>query len=385
MRILLVVEGFNAPVGGAAEVADNLAAQLVALGHSVALVSTRDPAWEDENSERQPPEGVLLTYLKIPMRRPAGLRHLERWVREPLIARRGDLARFIQRWGPQVVSSHAVAWDMFPTVVSACLVNRVPLVQHLYDPRGNGKLGMRALRALRWANGFIALSSSTKRFFEAVVPAASDASVVGGGTDPSIFDHVKPFRGDKPYVLCVSRLELSRRSLEQLIGAFKAATGGYGGVHLLIAGVGPDEAKLRAAIEDHGLNGQVRLLGYVAREQLLALYKGALLFAMPSRGDESWGLAFLEAMAAGKAVVGTITGGVPEVVRHRDNGLLVREDDEEALAEALHWLLSHRAERQMYAERARADADLYRWSRLAAHHLEVYRSLVGRRRKSAAR
>jgi glycosyltransferase involved in cell wall biosynthesis len=79
-----------------------------------------------------------------------------------------------------------------------------------------------------------------------------------------------------------------------------------------------------------GLGSQVRFLGAVDGERLRALYAAAHVFVMPF-AHEGFGIAALEAMAFGLPVIGSAAGGVPEFVRHAENGFLVAAHDQEAV------------------------------------------------------
>ncbi|MBL8296274.1 MAG: glycosyltransferase [Bryobacterales bacterium] len=89
---------------------------------------------------------------------------------------------------------------------------------------------------------------------------------------------------------------------------------------------------------------RVRAHGEVSDAQLRELYSTCDLFVAPSI-YESFGLIYLEAMAHGKAVIGTHAGGIPEVVAHNETGILVPPGDSRALGEALQRLLHDDAER----------------------------------------
>jgi glycosyltransferase involved in cell wall biosynthesis len=90
----------------------------------------------------------------------------------------------------------------------------------------------------------------------------------------------------------------------------------------------------------------------------MALHAAAGVFVMPARSDqedvEGFGLVFLEAGAAGRAVVGARAGGVIDAVRHGETGLLVPPSDPAALADAVSTLLSDEALRRRFGEAGRA-------------------------------
>jgi glycosyltransferase involved in cell wall biosynthesis len=90
--------------------------------------------------------------------------------------------------------------------------------------------------------------------------------------------------------------------------------------------------------------------------RLVALYRQAEVFALPTRGD-CYSLAGIEAMASGLPVVLSATGGTSDIVRDGETGFLTRPGDERSLACALEYLLAHPDERRAMGLRARRDAE----------------------------
>ncbi|MBI3030239.1 MAG: glycosyltransferase family 4 protein [Candidatus Rokubacteria bacterium] len=108
----------------------------------------------------------------------------------------------------------------------------------------------------------------------------------------------------------------------------------------ILVGDGELRGELEAQCRRLGLDGAVTFAGWRERVgDYLALFD---LFVLPSLG-EHFGRVLLEAMAMGKAVVATDAGGVPEIVRHGETGLLVPPADPEAMAAAVVSLLQDRA------------------------------------------
>jgi len=134
-------------------------------------------------------------------------------------------------------------------------------------------------------------------------------------------------------------------------------------------------AHLRDLAEDLGLGARVAFLGH--REDIPAVMNALDVFVLPSR-QEPFGLVVLEAMAAGRPVVATRAGGVPEIVRHEREALLVEPDDHEGMASAIARLLEDRelAGRlgRAAAERARTEFPLWRFG---ARFRQVYAQLAG--------
>lgn len=90
---------------------------------------------------------------------------------------------------------------------------------------------------------------------------------------------------------------------------------------------------------------RVHFSGEITEQALQEAYLSCDLFVAPSR-FESFGLIYLEAMRAGKPVIGCSIGGIPEVVSHENNGLLVPPDDAAALMQAIVWMIEHPEERE---------------------------------------
>jgi glycosyltransferase involved in cell wall biosynthesis len=121
---------------------------------------------------------------------------------------------------------------------------------------------------------------------------------------------------------------------QKAVGVLLRALADVQDVALVIAGDGPDRAALERNVRELGLDGRVRFLGGVPREQVLRLFGAADASVLPSAW-ENFPHSVVEALAVGCPVIATAVGGVPEVVRDGVNGLLVRPGDPEALREAI--------------------------------------------------
>ena len=112
-------------------------------------------------------------------------------------------------------------------------------------------------------------------------------------------------------------------------------------------------------------------IGWVAPDEVPSLINASTLVLIPSRQD-SLPLVALEAALMARPLIATCVGGLPEVVVHEKTGLLVASESNDALAEAVVFLLSqpHVAKRMGEAGRARA-VSLFSWE----HHLNAYNTL----------
>lgn len=150
-------------------------------------------------------------------------------------------------------------------------------------------------------------------------------------------------------ILTVGRL-VERKGHDMVLHALGDIREAVGPVRYLIAGRGPEEARLRALARELGRGDDVLFLGHVPDEELPLLYAASDVVVMPSRaladrdGIEGFGITFLEAAASGKPVVGGASGGVAEAVVDGVTGVLVPPTDVDAVAAAIIRLLRNPAE-----------------------------------------
>ncbi|MBU6366418.1 MAG: glycosyltransferase [Gemmatimonadetes bacterium] len=143
---------------------------------------------------------------------------------------------------------------------------------------------------------------------------------------------------------------------------------------LSLAGEGPEEGRLKARAEALGLGDRIRWLGMLPPQALADCYRRAAVVAMPSRG-EGLGLVAVEAQLSGTPVVAYADGGLPDVVRPADGGVLVPPGDIDALADALGHVLESPEEGRRRGGVARAAmVERFAPSAVAERYLDTYRA-----------
>jgi glycosyltransferase involved in cell wall biosynthesis len=137
------------------------------------------------------------------------------------------------------------------------------------------------------------------------------------------------------------------------------------------------EQKVRRFVAEAGLVSNVEFLGLLDKEQMLQEYARCLMVVLASR-QETMPMAVTEAMAAGKPVVATRVGGVPELVKDGDSGYTVSLGDVEGLAQRILELLNSVALRTRLGQRARQLAGRFQLETVAAEYRQLYYQVAGR-------
>ena len=164
---------------------------------------------------------------------------------------------------------------------------------------------------------------------------------------------------DRPTVLTVARL-YPRKHVDDLLEAAAVLRRRIPDVQVRIVGDGPEASRLRVMHQRLGLGETVVLLGHVDRDTLALEYSRARCFCLPTV-QESFGLVFAEAMAAGLPVVACRAAAVTEIVHDGETGLLVPPRTPAAVAAALERMLTDdgmRKEMGMAGRRAVEALDL---------------------------
>lgn len=185
-----------------------------------------------------------------------------------------------------------------------------------------------------------------------------------------------------PTVLSVG-VNKARKGFHVLLEAMAAVRAQVPDVQCVIVGDSRDagyQAQLREIIAAHGLGESAHILGRVPEEVLLGWYHAADVFALPALNVggkfEGFGLAYLEASAAGLPVIGTTDCGAEEAVDDGQTGVLVPQNDVPALAEAIVRLLNDPDLRARMGAAGRAKAGANTWDQVAAQVRALYETAL---------
>jgi len=236
-------------------------------------------------------------------------------------------------------------------------------------------------RWFRKLDGKIAVSPAAVRLITRYFPGYYN--IIPNGID---FEHfsgphepLPEFADGRPNILFVGRPE-KRKGLKYLLRAYTRILEAAPEARLIIVGAGGFRRYQRAM---EGV-GEVVFRSHVPYADLPRYHASATVFCSPATGNESQGIALLEAMAAGVAVVASNIEGFAGVITDGVDGVLVKPKDAGALAEAITHLLRDDEYRQRLAARGQEQSIHYSWDSIAHRVLSYYERLVYERQQVAA-
>ncbi|HJQ26224.1 MAG TPA: glycosyltransferase family 4 protein [Blastocatellia bacterium] len=281
-------------------------------------------------------------------------------------------------WHADVICSH---W-LLPSGLIGALLSKLLGKPHVAIEHSGALHLLMGLRGGRWLTRFIVacshrvvvVSRDLRRKLIALCPEAGDkCDVMPMGVDSDVAQAVSLRTGfaqanSLRHILFIGRLTRIK-GVDVLIEALRDESG----VRLIIAGDGPERDALERLAAERSSN--VEFLGHVNAARRDALLAASDVVVIPSRvlGDRSEGtpVVCLEAMAAGRAVIASRTGGLAEIIRDTHNGLLFEPEDAAMLAGKLRRLLNDAALRARLGQNATPTAAEFAWPRVAAAYTRL--------------
>ena len=226
-------------------------------------------------------------------------------------------------------------------------------------------------RLTNWTGWNIAMNAVSNRVAREVRRAFPGHEI---GILPNGFDHSfwgagaeAPQSDGQQLIVSAMRLTMRKRPMA-LVEAFAQAANDNPRLSLVIAGDGPQKAKLARAAQRLGVADRVSLPGWLSAMDLRDLYRRGSVFVMPSV-KESFCIAALEARAAGLPVIANRNTGIADFVTDGVSGLLV--DDDSAMAQVIARLSSDAELRTKLASND-GGIERYDWPKLTGQHLDLY-------------
>lgn len=297
------------------------------------------------------------------------------------------LARLINRHDIDLVHSLLYRANVLCRLAARLSRRRPVVVSGHHTPAALG--GRAATLASRWTRTFSDRMVVPSRAIRDELMRAERAAperivVIENGVDTHQFNGgpAAPIRSDlhlpaNAFIVGVVGRFSPEKALHHLIESVALVREQGVPVHLLLIGDGPERARLEHDVHSRGIAAHVSFLG--VRRDLQPLYAAMDVFALPSL-YEAAPVALLEAMACGRAVIATDSGGAREMVEHERSGLLVAPAQPAALAAALLRLVTDTDLRQrLAATAARRVREHFDLVRMVERHAELYSGLVAGR------
>ena len=198
--------------------------------------------------------------------------------------------------------------------------------------------------------------------------------VIPSGVVPTAFEGAAP-HPEVSHIAGRRVLFLGRLHVQKQVDVLVRAAASLPQAQVVLVGDGPERGSLERLARRTGVADRVHFVGFVPHDDVPSVLMTADVLVMPSRYEEL-GTAMLEAMQVGVPIVASDTGGIPDVITHERNGLLVPPGDPQALADAITRLLADRALAAGLADAAKADVARYDWNVLAGSVLGIYRQVL---------
>lgn len=321
VRVMHLINGEH--YAGAERVQDLLALQLGRFGFDVEFACLKPGRFAERRQSRDAEVHA------VPMSSRGDLRPCYR------------LARMVRARGVGLVHTHTPRSALLGSVVAR--LARVPMVHHVHSPsEGDTESGLRNVRnalveqwSLRGARRLIAVSASLRHYLQQRGYSAQRVREIPNGVPLAERSRLDYAPGSELVVGTVA-LFRPRKGVEVLLESMSQLR--RDGVRVRLHAVGPFETPayqrtVLGLVQELGLAGAVTWTGF--RSDVADEFRRMHVFVLPSLFGEGMPMVVLEAMAAGLPVVSTRVEGIPQVVRHGEDGLLAEPADAGGLAGAL--------------------------------------------------
>jgi glycosyltransferase involved in cell wall biosynthesis len=417
MRILMLTPGFPPLVGGGERYACALAEHLVRQGHQVTVVTSaaRQVADLSRGAPAAPADEAAsggLRVVRLAVRPMVGGRAgLHAWRKAMVLLSQlpGDqthalcamarripgligLAEALPTLGPHdLVHVFNLSWE-YPAVIGwrHAREQGLPLALTPFMHLGRGRASREARNStmdhqrhlLREADAVLTLTTVEREQLLALGAPQERVHVVGAGLSAPHDDraieaacapvNIQPL--PRPYALFIGRLSRDKGAIVAAEAVRRLRRRGRDISLVLVGERAPEFERWERRLRHQPNHGILALSG-VSESLKQALLARAEMLLLPSV-VESFGLVFLEAWSHAKPVIGANAGGIPGVVRHGENGLLVPPGDALALAAAIAQLLDDAALARRLGEAGRDGLAEYTWERVCARTLAAYQQAV---------
>jgi glycosyltransferase involved in cell wall biosynthesis len=368
-RILFWCDAFWPQIGGVEVLGARLVTALRDRGHEILVLTRRDDL---KLSAEASFEGVPVR--RLDFAQAAASRDAGRWLEV-----RRTVAQLKRGFAPEVVHVyhatfdsvfHLETRDAHPAPTLCTVHGAIP--DRVLAP--NSVL-RRLLRDAEWTTACSV--AALERIREQVPEIAVHSSVILNGLEAA--HAAPPLPVEAPRLLCVGRLASTEKGFDLALSALARVAQRYPRLRLSIAGDGEERANLEQQAVTLGIADRVDFLGWVNPAEIPEWIAQSTIVVMPSRGEEGFGLAGLQAGQLERPVIATRLGGLAELIVDGETGLLIEPENVAALARAVATLLDDPRKAAAMGKAARRRAlSVFGWDRHVDAYDELIRELAGR-------
>jgi len=367
MKIILVNK-FYYPKDGVSNYVLGLEAQLKALGHETRIFAMANP-----KNISSPDQKYFVSFLSFDQ---GGLKNTWRSLLRIFysLEAKNKFKKLVTDFQPDIVHLHNIYHQISPSILSVTKQKKIPVVMHLHDYKlicPNYKLFNKGQICQKCQGGRYYHCFTDKCLKDSKIKSLGGAlemyfhhslwPIYKTGVDlfiaPSRFmkeicvnfgwpenkikfvnnfytnqiteKKTEKFESEKNYLLYFGRLA-PEKGVNLIISALKDSA-----EYLKIAGEGPEETGLKELTKELNLEKQIDFLGFKTGADLKDLILKAKAIIIPSIWLENMPLNLLEALAYGKIVIAAAIGGIPEIIKDKENGLLFKAGNLEDLKQKI--------------------------------------------------
>jgi glycosyltransferase involved in cell wall biosynthesis len=393
MRIAFVTFEYPPNInGGAGTYAENLTNELAKLGHEI-LVFTPDYEYSNESIIFNSNIDIIKVKInkKLPFIAFQFWLNLPSYLIEVNTRKKIDIIHFngISYWflikrllkdTPQIGTVHHLIND-------ARISNNIGLIRSLIDISGENSffLNIAEKRYINNIDKIIAVSNYTKqKIIDTYNVNESKIIVIPNGITLNDVDYTDAklneirikynIPNDKRILLFVGRINDPRKGLDDLIRAFAQVSIRHEAILLIVGG--GDKTNINKIVHNLNLHNNIILTGFVDDVTLRIIYNICDIYILPSK-LEGFGLTLLDAMRAGKPIIATRVGAIPEIIQENENGILVEPNNIKSISDSINKLLEDQELSKFIQLKNKSQIGCYSWLKTAEKVYTIYMQLVG--------
>jgi glycosyltransferase involved in cell wall biosynthesis len=283
---------------------------------------------------------------------------------------------FKNRKNYTIIQAHQLPMGIIAGVIGKLLKKRAVVKIESNDEVIRYKASSIKVSILKWCiDRFISLGHSCTNLLISMGIPEKKIIHIPNAFDSKFKQGASRIEDYKKKVLFIARLE-HEKAPDILIKAWHIVFKKNPDARLIMLGDGRKRPELENLISELNITGSVEIKGFVnnVRDYLAS----ATILVLPSR-IEGVPIAMLEAMAMGVPVIVTPVGDIPGIIKDGENGIFVRPEDIEGLADAISDLLSSQEKRQALSEKARVSIQDFSMDNVGRRYIELYEELLHER------